>query len=605
MPTLKIQNFDGESPRTGDTFLEPNGATIALNVRLYSGELRTWDGSVEVTDIVLDTALGAETFYKYYNTDLALTEWLSWTSDVDVQKSSLGTDTDYRLYYTGDGTPKKTNWTLATDDTAGGMYPGLYYEMGVPAPVAAPTLAGTTAGTNPVEETRFYVYTYISTFGSITEESAPSPAAEITLAASKSVDISGFSAVPAGDYNITDIRIYRTLTGENSTGTYVFVKEISIATSTTNDDLGPADLGEALATTDWDAPPATLQGLTSMANGMMAGFVGNTVYFCEPYYHHAWPLTYAQSIPDQIVGLASYGTTLVVMTQGTPYAMIGTSPSTISVERIAIPEPCVSKKSIVNDAYGVMYASPNGIVGIGPTTRGLVSNRLFRRKEWNEYNPATMVGAVYDGKYFLSFQSSIHGNNTMVVSRDDIPSLSFLEVRAASWYFDEQEGDLFYLDPDTNAVYQLDADELNPFVYEWTSKRFKLDRALTWSVASVDIDTAQQQANALYAALLAEIQAENQAITGETFGEINGSMVNEYLVNGSILQELPLEGALVSCTIFIYNGLDELQTSISVTDLAPFRLPPFRLQDMKIKLSGTLFVRSVTLATSFDELRNG
>lgn len=605
MPTLVIQNFDGELPRTGDTFLPDSGATQALNVRLYSGELRTWDGPTEVPNVTLVDS--ADTFYKFYNPSTEETAWLSWATPVHVQKSSLDDTVDFRLYYTGDGLPKKTNWDMATN-TVGSPLPDSWYYMGVPAPTSAPTVAAAASGSATVAETRYYVFTYVSVFGTIEEESAPSPvSAAVTIAIGEKVTVSGLGTTPPTGYsNITKKRIYRTLSGEASSGVFAFVAEEDISTSSYTDDVLAAALGEPIATESWDEPPDDMAGLTSMANGMMAGFVGNTVYFCEPYFHHAWPLEYVQSIPDQIVGLASYGNTLVVMTEGAPYAMTGTTPDNITVERIAIPEPCVSAKSIVNDASGVMYVSPNGIVAIGPTMRGLVSNNIFRRKEWNMYTPSSMVGTIYDDKYFLAYQSSNVeiGNGTMVISRSDKPALSFLEARVSSWFFDEQEGDLYYLDTNDDMIYQLDADELNPFTYEWTSKRFSLARAITWSLCRVDIDTYQQAENTNYADLLAAIIADNQAITGDIYDGFGESEIGTYEVNGSLLADPPSEATLVSATIFFIDAAtDTVLGSVTVTDNAPFRVPPFRTHELKIKLTGTLNVRSVKLATTMAEIR--
>jgi len=599
-----IKNFDGEYPRTGITFLPENGASAALNVRLYAGELQTWNGPELIEDVTLvDNAV---TIYRFANPSSDAVAWLSWDSDVDVQRSSLNDTTDFRLYYTGDGAPKKTNWDLGTDDTAGGVYPGVYYNMGVVAPTGAPTL-GTAAGASTVAETRFYVYTNVSTFGTLTEESAPSPPTSVTITASQSVDVSGFTSIPAGYDNITHRRIYRSLPGEQSDGAFVFVKEITVGTSTTNDDLLAAALGEPLATETWVEPPATLAGLVSMANGMMAGFVGNSVYFCEPYFHHAWPTEYMQSVPDQIVGLASYGNTLVVMTTGQPWAMTGTSPETLSIEKIPMPEPCIAKKSIAVDENGVLYASPNGIVGIGPTHRGVISNKLFRRKEWTDYAPHTMKGAMYDGKYFLSFNSSVValGDRTMVVSRDDVPALSFLDIKAESLVYDLQEGSLFYLEPDENAIYELDADELTPYTYQWTSKRFIFDRAISWSVLKLDIDKLELNANNLYAAQLAAIIAANEAITGDTDGDLNGHALNVYQLHGSLLTELPLEAAALTAAVFLIDEEDVVKASFTINSYDPVRIPPFRSRDLRVKLTGNLTVRGVTLATSFEEIRGG
>ncbi len=465
MPVLKIENFGGEVPRTSDTNLKMNEATIAENVKLYSGELRTWGGPGLEYEPFLDSV---SSVYRFYNQTLDETIWLTWQTDVDVCRSSLDDTSDFRLYYTGDGVPKKTNWALA-ENTVNSVYPDSFLKMGVPAPTGAPTVADTAGGSSVVAETRYYVYTHVSTFGTLTEESAPSPvSAAVTISTGRRVTVNNFAAVPTSNLNITHRRIYRTLPGETANGVFAFVAEIPVATTSYIDDLLAPALGEAITTTDWDEPPDNLAGLTSMANGMMAGFVGNSVYFCEPYFHHAWPAEYRQSVPDKIVGLASYGNTLVVLTTGQPYLMTGNRPDELTVDKIPIPEPCVSKRSIASDAYGIMYASPNGLVAIGTKERGVITNSLFRREEWQKYVPTSMVGAIYDGKYFATFSAPEQGDRTMVISRDDFPALAFLTLRAADFHVSIEEGALYYLDPTNDTIYKFDV--------VWTSRSPRLKR---------------------------------------------------------------------------------------------------------------------------------
>jgi hypothetical protein len=603
MPRIQIDSFDGEQPRGSDTALPASAATTADNVRLYSGELQAFRGSrIEATPVTTSV----QTIYRLTNTTLEESVWLTWDTDVNVSRGSLADVDEFRIYWTGDGTPKKSNWDMASDDTLGGEFPGDWLEMGVPAPTAAPTVAAT-SGSSTAGDTRYYVYTFVSTFGDIEEESAPSPvSAAVSITTSQSVNLSNIQTAPSGAYNITAVRIYRTVPGDATIGAYVFVKEITIGTTSTNDDLLPIGLGEPLSTVGWSEPPDDLQGLTAMANGMMAGFVGNSVYFSEPYFHHAWPAEYIQSIPDEIVGLGSYGNTLVVMTRGTPWLMVGVDPAAMSVERLTIPEPCISKRSIVSDSSGVMYASPNGIVSVGPQIRGVMTNGLFRRKEWLEYAPSTMVGGVYDGKYFLTFESNIQGNRTMVVSRDDKPALSFLDIRSRAFFTDVQVGELYYLEPEDNKIYEIDADVLAPLIYEWTSKRIYLGQGVSWSAVQVDLDMLQVTQNENYNALVASIAAANETLflSGDPLGgELGGSYLSQHAINANLLAEPPLPSALLTCSLFILGEQDELLASLTIDEYRPYRLPAFRSRVIKIKLTGTINVRSMTMATSVRELR--
>lgn len=603
MARLRIDSFDGEIPRQSDTTLPEKAASRADNVRLYSGELQAFRGSKFT--YAPETA-SIRTIYLLRNTALEEEVWLTWNSDVDVVRGALADISEFRIYWTGDGTPKKSNWSLASNALLTGDFPREHLEMGVPAPTAAPTVAATT-GSSVAAETRFYVYTFVSEFGSVEEESAPSPvSAAVNITASQSVDLSDIEDAPSGDYNITKVRIYRTLPGDQTVGVYAFVKEITIGTATTNDDVLPDSLGEALDTIGWVPPPDNLQGLTAMANGMMAGFVGNAVYFSQPYFHHAWPVSYIQTIPDEIVGLGSYGNTLVVMTRGTPWLMTGVDPAAISVDRLTIPEPCVSKRSIASDNSGVMYVSPNGIVSIGAGTRGLITNGLFRRKEWQEYAPDTMVGGVYDGRYFLTFESLRRGNRTMVLSKDDKPALSFLDIRARAFHTDIEVGELYYLAPLSNDVFQLDSDPLSPLIYEWKSKRFFLGQGVSWSAVQVDLDSLQVQVNDDYNALVAQVIASNTVLfnSGASLGgELNGAPLNVYALNANMMAEIPLQAALLTCTLQVFGEEDKLLTSITIERFKPYRLPPFKERVISFQLSGTINVRSITFGTTVQDLR--
>ena len=604
MPKLVIGNFGGEVPRITDRMLRDNEAQLANNVRLYAGELQTWKGPVKVLEPALS---GVRTIYRLTNNNLAESAWLIWDKDVNVVRSPSADLTELRIYYTGDGPPKKTNWDLATGGYATDN-PDDWLYMGVPAPQTAPIVDVNPVGSAQAEDSRYYVYTYVSEFGSLEEESAPSPPSElVTISYGESVDISGFDPPPIDHYNITKIRVYRTLAGQETAGVYAFVTEIDVNNLpvTYNDDLGPDELGEPLRTIGWNAPPAGLQGLVGMSNGMLAGFEGNTVYFSEPYFPHAWPMAYAQAVPDTIVGLGVFGHTLVVMTEGHPYLMTGVSPETITVEKLPIPEPCVSARSIAFDEFGVLYASPNGLVAVGPGTAQVITKHLFRRNEWQEYNPALLIGTIYDGKYFGAFQSAVHGARVMMISRDDHPALSFLDVNAGALFTDIETSELFYYEASDGIIFQWDADPLHPVIYEWKSKRFQLPKAISWSVLKLNIDVQQQDRTELYQQLVAQLRQENNdlfATYDDLEGEINGSEVHAHLINGDILHEVPSFGEILTATVVLFGERGKEEARFNINSLDPVRIPPFKSREIEVQINGTLSVQSLVLATTVAEL---
>lgn len=599
MGVLRIANFDGVVPRTGAAELADNQAQQADNVRLYNRELRPWKGASKVYEPAI---LNAQTIFKHYGAAGAY-RWLTWPEQVDVAMPPTADTADYRLYYSGQATPRKTNWTLGA--TGSGPYPADYLEMGVPAPTSAPAVA-TAAGTSTTADTRAYVYTHVSTFGALKEESAPSPASNlITLSTSQSVNLSSLPAAPpAGKYNITHIRIYRTIAGDSTGSNYAFVTELAIGTTTYNDDLKAIQLGAALGTIGWTPPPSNLKGLVSMAGGILAGFVGNTVYFSEPYQPHAWPVKYALNVPYQIVALGAIGSAVVVMTERNPFVISGILPGSMTVEVLNLPQPCVSKRSVVVSMDGCMYASPEGIVQVSPGGAAVLSKTLFRRIEWQSYAPSTMVSALFDGCYFGFFASPTQGNRAMVISPDDIPTLSFFLARALHAHVDIQESRFYFLSSQDGFIYEADADANNPFNYEWKSKLFVLPEALSFSAIRLDADYLFAQSVDTYNVQVAAIQAANAVLfaAGNVLGALNAAPVNTFPVNGSLLQNVPALSALRTAQVTIY-GDGALICSLTLGSYSPVRIPAVRAKQWEIRIAGNIPVRSVTLASSIEEMK--
>lgn len=574
MPKLVLSGFDGLYPRTSPTLLQQNQATTAQDVKVHSGELRAWGSPTQV----FAPANGAPVYsiYKIYNS-VGKSSWLTWAGYVDAVLGPLADTSEVRVYYTDGTAPKKTNYAMAIGATA--PYPTSWLNMGVPAPTTAPTV-GIVAGSSVTAETRTYVYTYVSTFGSITEESAPSPAsALITLATSNAVKVYGFATAPTANYNITAIRIYRSISGSSTGASFAFVDEIPVTPSTGvvvaagtssngvaysgsayTDAYLAASLGEALSTSTWSPPPANLQGIVALGNGMLAGFVGNAIYFSEPYYPHAWPLAYQQTVPYNVVGLGVFSTNLVVCTDKYPVIISGSDPTNMSQEIVSLPEPCESKRSIISAELSVTYASPNGLVSIGSFDRGLVTSKLFRREEWQTYAPTTMFSQAYAGKYFGFYNSPTYGQQAMVLGQDEIIETTFQIKQATTMtlynqsataaHVDVKNGSLYYVNTTDNKIYQLDANSAVPQTFSWTSKRFVTPHAETWSALKVDAD---------------------------------------YSTSGSV-------------TVTIYGDLGATVATLTVSSLDPVRVPPFRARELQVGISGAVSVRSVTLATSVPEL---
>lgn len=597
MPFIKLQGFSGTAPRIGPAQLQANQAQVANNVKLFSGELRSWKKNKFYYEPLVDDVTS---IYKLFNT-LGEYKWLTWSTDVDVVESPVADNSESRIYYTGDGAPKKTNYTLAA--TGLGPYPADSLNMGVPAPTGAPTLSA--AGGSSPTETRAYAYTYVSTFGSVKEESAPSPAATVVCNTSgATVTVSGFAAAPTTGYNITHKRIYRSVTGA-STVNYQLVAEIPVGTTSYADTVAVAALGQTLPSLYWTPPPDGLKGLVALPNGILAGFQNNEIWFCEPYYPHAWPDSYVLTTEYPIVGLGVYDTTLVVGTTRNPYLITGSHPSAMTQSKLPMVQPCISKRSFASDQFGVVYASPNGLVAVGPGIQDVFTQALYTRDEWQTLNPQTMLGTIYNNMYVGFHRNDVGEISSIVVTRNDQPPLADLALDATAVFIERSTGELYICSKFDNFIYEVDADAVNNLVYEWKSKKFVLPNPLSFGVFKVQADFEYMNDVNAYNAYVDELIAYNQSLFAALpyLGPVNTAPVNNWTLNGSAMAEIPVRGETRTISVLVY-GDGELVFSSGITNEEPIRMPVTgKSYVWEVKITGNTPVRTFAMATSIGELR--
>lgn len=271
-------------------------------------------------------------------------------------------------------------------------------------------------------EDRFYVMTFVNDWG---RESAPGPvSARQEVSQYQSVTVAKPASVPA-NYNIVGWRLYRSNNGStttdfqlvadstaaiahNTSGVFDYFETVTAQAGYT-DALKASELQELLPTTTWAMPPTNvigvtthyLAGLTGMANGVMAGFMDNTVCFCEPYVADAWPVQYQLTVKAPIVGMAAFGQALFVGTQGAPYLINGADSASMNLQELPGNQACVSARSMVAVENGVLYASPDGICLGGAGGVKVVTQALFTREDWQALAPSGIIAALHDGCYYF------------------------------------------------------------------------------------------------------------------------------------------------------------------------------------------------------------
>lgn len=414
---IDIHDFGGIAPALTPWKLPHGMAQVSQNVNPDSRTVKPWKDATVVSSGY--TAGAITTIFRFGRSLVSDTSyWFQWAFDVDVVKGPIVGDTTERTFWTGQGAPKWTNSTLAL--TGGPPYPAAYRDLGVIKPVNPPVMSVTGVAASADYSVVGYAYTNVTAYG---EESAPSPiCVGQKVYSGQQASCTGFDTAPGGNGSTITRRLYRAVTSSSDTNLY-FVKEVAIATATIVDDVG-SNIGSVIQTTSWDVPPATLFGLTAMANGIMVGFSGYDVCVSAQYAPYAWPLKYKLSTDFPIVGGRAIGNQVVVLTLGNPYLLSGTTPDALSLTKIETPEACVSKRSIANITMpmqsmtgapmmvgSVYYASANGLCSCDSSGNvKVLTQGLLNRDDWQALAPASISGFAYNGRYFGFFNTgSVQG----------------------------------------------------------------------------------------------------------------------------------------------------------------------------------------------------
>jgi hypothetical protein len=459
---ITIAGFAGANKALHTKLLPDAVGVDSFNQKPGRGDLRPWKTTVGVQGV----PTGRQTIYRMgRNLNLETDFWLSWTGVVHAVRGYSSGDTVEKTYFTGDGEPKWTNFTLALASTP---YPVGTRHLGVPAPTAAPTVSVLTAGTSVNTENLYYVYTFVTDQN---EESAPSPVSTvISVKTDGTQTISAIQAAPAGSFTINRVRIYRTQTGELGDTDFFFLREIAAGVASTTDDRRV--LGEGLETSEWVEPPATLTNLTAMWNGMLAGINGVGVRFCEPFAPYAWPARYEILPPDaQPIALGRWQQNLLVLTTAKPLLVVGTSPDSLDQQPLDIGEACVASRGVVSFGHGVVWPCPDGLVYYGDGGAKMLTAGLLTRDDWQALNPTTLIGAAYEGMYFGVYTDAGSVKRGFLIDPIDPKGIFFLDTGYDALYFDEFHDKLYVYNASTGFVSKWDGGA-TPMTTTFRSKTF-------------------------------------------------------------------------------------------------------------------------------------
>ena len=586
---IDIQNFGGEAPSVANHSLPDHMATVAMNCRLGSADIRP------CSRLRPDHST-AETAQSIYRHD-----------GVWIEKPEAG----WRFVPGPTSTSPQRLYLTAPNGGAHIWINGTDTRLGVVPPVAAPGVSA--SGGSGTAETRVYVWTCVSEHG---EESAPSPAsATVNALPGGTVALTGM-ATPAhvGYAAITKKRIYRSATGASGAAMYLFAAEIAADATTYSDTIPTSNLSEELPSLGWAMPPAGLKGLTVMPGGFLAGFVGREIRLSEPWQPHAWPDAYSHIIQHDIVQLASAGRTLFILTTGPVYYM------TINDIAASVPDimpgdvPCVSPTAVVSTPSGVVYASKDGlyIAVVGATSPVLMTRAFYSELDWQTMNPQTMFGAWHADQLFLFYTNAYGQRGGMIFDQitsdpdDGRAMLRFTDVvvDAATVVPD---GRLLFVASD-GSVSEWEGDSSMRMTATWASKEFVSGAPINFSAALVD---AEYDFSADPSALQNELHRQFEVLLAMNGGRIGGamgmSMVGMIPFASDMLGLVApffIPGQYVAYQVeFKIFGDGILRYTKTINNERPFVLPTgYLARKWIVQVSGSVAIKRIAVGQSMEEI---
>lgn len=388
-------------------------------------------------------------------------------------------------------------------------------------------------------------------------------------------------------------RIYRTV---GTSGLFLYVGEVAVATTTFNDTVVAADLGEELPTADSSPPPKNLTSLISLPNGCLAGIAGNELCFSDPYMPYSWPVRNRYAFSGVGVAAIAASNSVIVLTETFPILYTGSDPEGMSGSTLETYAPCVSKRGVVDIGGGALYPSFDGLWLVSTQQIQCVTRKLYREEEWSLLNPSTFDAVFHDGQYYAYYEGQLE-SRMLVLDIESPDSVIEVDESADALYRNELDGKLYIAKG--QKLYEWDVDDGRYYESDWQSVDMQFPAPLKLVAAQIHadfsaiipIDTSQITANEALIALGADAVA----------GHINGAELLSFEINGSYI--VPVELDIQRRVQFTLYANDIPVYTKNVTSAKFFRLPANISSEVyAIGLSSSVKVYNVTVAESVEEL---
>jgi len=544
---IALKSFLGIQPRLRAHLLPENGATEAKDLVLSRGSIEPLKAPAYVLDLA--KAGPIKSIYRFgKDIDSDTVHWFHWAADADVTRGPIPDDTMERTYFTVAGQPPMvTDATIATADS---LMPTTAYRLGVPTPETQ-AIVSTTEQQNPGDlaaQSCLLAYTYVSGWG---EEGPPSAVSmPFDVKTGDTVNVSNLDGPPSGAYNITHKRLYVSVTDATGVAVLRFWKEIAVGSGSYSEVLSLNELGEALPDISPIPPPEDLFGIMAHPGGFMVGFSGQKVYRSEPFKPYAWP--HFSPLPDDIVGGAVMGQSVVICTKRDTYMAMASDPISLTPVRLDGNQPCVAKRSIKAFKGGVVYASPDGLVMVDQSgALVLVTQALMTREQWQTYQPESMHAAVHDSLYYCWYDNG-EDSGCLIFDVSDGGVLLTRSAKYVSAAYTDHRRDELYVVTDGNRLHKWNSGAARQ--YQWASKPFLTERPQNLGAAQIIADS------------------------------------------------YPVQFQLIA-TIETSAGARTVTTTKNITSGRPVRLNgSYRAREHRISVQGTAIIREITVASTMANL---
>lgn len=629
---LTFQQFSGVAPRIAPRLLPATLAQEALDVKLWSGELRPHYAD----EILQYIPSNIQSIYRYkwknktYN-------WLMWPYETRVAKGPVYDDENNRIYFMNQGGFFVTDSSLLGDrDYINGLG-SKAYAVAIPEPGQSDVWISGGTGSGDIES-RSYVYCYVRQWldGTIDVGKSSGPLKNSSDRSRYTVDVRPGQVVdlsivdPIAHANgigagINKIYIYRSEVTSAGQALYSYVDQFDVNTNrvTNNpaaiwvadgsyykysDSKPSTSLGEACPSIYWDPPVTGLKGLVSLQNGLFAAYKDSTVYVSDWNAPHAWPYEHTVTIDYPIVGLGSFGNTIVVCTEAAPVLIVVQDPTNPTTKAIQENCPCVSADSIVNTRNGVIFASQHGLVLINSTSPTFITEKLLTQDEWLPLHPESLKGAFLNNTYYGFFTNPSDTAAGFIFDLDSYTySTVYNSIVSSGMVYTTQHAKVVYNDIEQSQLYVCYPLE-NGTQYSLCSfaSDSRINKSFRWR-SKVNV-SPQGLFNLSAARVMMTYQSSQKENEHIWEGKLTGSSLAAH-----VMDDEPINGwrktnelELADATVFNYYVDGELKYSREVKDSKPFRLPSgFRGETIEVEVKSNAYIHSITLASSMGELVEG